>query len=141
MVVEPAVADSITGKNWNKYVLEQEEALRKMQLQEQLQLQKDVKIATFAPDNAFGREGIAAFKAGAKKLGANIVNEQYADTNSTDFTANIQNIISSKPDYLFIVWAGANSPWKQLKDMNVEAQGIKISTGAPDIPALKRWMR
>ncbi len=59
------------------------------------------------------------------------------DTNSTDFTANIQNIISSKPDYLFIVWAGANSPWKQLKDMNVEAQGIKISTGAPDIPALK----
>lgn len=140
MVVEPAVADSITGKNWNKYVLEQEEALRKMQLQEQLQLQKDVKIATFAPDNAFGREGIAAFKAGAKKLGANIVNEQYADTNSTDFTANIQNIISSKPDYLFIVWAGANSPWKQLKDMNVEAQGIKISTGAPDIPALKRWM-
>ena len=74
---------------------------------------------------------------GAKKLGANIVNEQYADTNATDFTANIQNIISSKPDYLFIVWAGANSPWKQLKDMNVEAQGIKISTGAPDIPALK----
>ena len=105
------------------------------------QLLKDVKIATLAQDNAYGREGIAAFKAGAKKLGANIVNEQYADTNSTDFTANIQNIISSKPDYLFIVWAGANSPWKQLKDMNVEAQGIKISTGAPDIPALKRWMR
>ena len=102
--------------------------------------EKDVKIATFAPDNAFGREGIAAFKVKVKKLGANIVNEQYADTNSTDFTANIQNIISSKPDYLFIVWAGANSPWKQLKDMNVEAQGIKISTGAPDIPALKQWM-
>ena len=65
------------------------------------------------------------------------MNEQYADTNSTDFTANIQNIISSKPDYLFIVWAGT---LKQLKDMNVEAQGIKISTGAPDIPALKQWM-
>ena len=69
-------------------------------------LKNDVKIATLAQDNAYGREGIAAFKAGAKKLGANIVNEQYADTNSTDFTANIQNIISSKPDYLFIVWAG-----------------------------------
>ena len=26
MVVEPAVADSITGKNWNKYILELEEA-------------------------------------------------------------------------------------------------------------------
>ena len=38
-----------------------------------------MKIATLAQDNAYGREGIAAFKAGAKKLGANIVNEQYAD--------------------------------------------------------------
>lgn len=141
MVVEPAVADSITGKNWNKYILEQVEIPLKMQSLVRRQSLKDVKIATLAQDNAYGREGIAAFKAGAKKLGANIVNEQYADTNSTDFTANIQNIISSKPDYLFIVWAGANSPWKQLKDMNVEAQGIKISTGAPDIPALKRWMR
>ena len=138
MVVEPAVADSITGKNWNKYIFRTGRNSSQDAIAGAASIaKKDVKIATFAPDNAFGREGIAAFKAGAKKLGANIVNEQYADTNSTDFTANIQNIISSKPDYLFIVWAGANSPWKQLKDMNVEAQGIKISTGAPDIPALK----
>src|SRR5690606_8736099 len=32
--------------------------------------------------------------------------------------------------------AGANSPWNQLADMQVQEQGIKISTGAPDIPAL-----
>ncbi|MDP7991451.1 substrate-binding domain-containing protein [Bacillus sp. MHSD_36] len=138
MVVEPAVADSITGKNWNKYIFRTGRNSSQDAVAGAAAIaKKDVKIATLAQDNAYGREGIAAFKAGAKKLGANIVNEQYADTNSTDFTANIQNIISSKPDYLFIVWAGANSPWKQLKDMNVEAQGIKISTGAPDIPALK----
>jgi branched-chain amino acid transport system substrate-binding protein len=38
---------------------------------------------------------------------------------------------------LFVVWAGANSPWKQLQDMKVQQGGIKISTGAPDIAALK----
>ncbi|MGG2066053.1 substrate-binding domain-containing protein [Bacillus sp. S14(2024)] len=138
MVVEPAVADSITGKNWNKYIFRTGRNSSQDAIAGAASIaKKDVKIATLAQDNAFGREGIAAFKDAAKKLGANIVNEQYADANSTDFTANIQNIISSKPDYLFIVWAGANSPWKQLKDMNVEQQGIKISTGAPDIPALK----
>ncbi|CAM4170283.1 ABC transporter permease [Bacillus manliponensis] len=138
MVVEPAVADSITGKNWNEYIFRTGRNSSQDAVAGAAAIaKKGVKIATLAPDSAFGREGIAAFKGGAKKLGAEIVNEQYADLNSTDFTANIQNIISSKPDYLFVVWAGANSPWKQLKDMNVEGQGIKISTGAPDIAALK----
>ncbi|WP_369900011.1 substrate-binding domain-containing protein [Bacillus manliponensis] len=138
MVVEPAVADSITGKNWNEYIFRTGRNSSQDAVAGAAAIaKKGVKIATLAPDSAFGREGIAAFKDGAKKLGAEIVNEQYADLNSTDFTANIQNIITSKPDYLFVVWAGANSPWKQLKDMDVEGQGIKISTGAPDIAALK----
>ncbi len=79
MVVEPAVADSITGKNWNKYVFRTGRSSSQDAIAGAAAIaKKDVKIATFAPDNAFGREGIAAFKAGAKKLGANIVNEQYA---------------------------------------------------------------
>ncbi|RSK53967.1 substrate-binding domain-containing protein [Bacillus canaveralius] len=138
MVVEPAVADSITGENWNRYIFRtgrnssQDAVAGAAAIAE-----KGVKIATLAQDNAYGREGVAAFKEGAEKLGAEIINEQYADAALTDFTANIQNIISSKPDYLFIVWAGSNAPWKQLKDMQVEDQGIKISTAAQDIASLK----
>lgn len=138
MVVEPAVADSITGAAWNKYVFRtarnssQDAAAGAAAIAKQ-----GVKIATFAPDSAFGRDGIKAFSQVAKKLGAEIVTEQYADATATDFTANIQKIISAKPDYLFIAWAGANSPWKQLQDMKVQEKGIKISTGAPDIAALK----
>jgi len=137
MVVEPAVADSITGENWNKYVFRtarnssQDAAAGAAAI-----AKKDTKIATFAPDSAFGRDGIKAFKEEALKLGATIVEEQYADAKATDFTANIQKIMNAKPDYLFIVWAGANTPWKQLQDMKVQSQGIKISTGAPDIAAL-----
>ncbi|MFC5734095.1 substrate-binding domain-containing protein [Cytobacillus gottheilii] len=138
MVVEPAVADSITGENWNKYIFRtgrnssQDAVAGAAAIAE-----KNVKIATFAQDNAYGREGIAAFKEGAENLGATIINEQYADPNSTDFTANIQSIINEKPDYLYIVWSGSNAPWKQLKDMQLEEQGIKISTAAQDIPSLK----
>lgn len=138
MIVEPAVADSITGEMWNKYVFRTARNSSQDAVAGAAAIAKQgVKIATFAPDGAFGRDGIKAFKEAAIKLGAEIVEEQYADATATDFTANIQKIVSAKPDYLFVVWAGANTPWKQLKDMKVTEQGIKLSTGAPDIAALK----
>ncbi|MEW9104342.1 substrate-binding domain-containing protein [Paenibacillus sp.] len=138
MIVEPAVADSITGEMWNKYIFRTARNSSQDAIAGAAAIAKQgVKIATFAPDGAFGRDGIKAFKEAAIKLGAEIVEEQYADATATDFTANIQKIVSAKPDYLFVVWAGANTPWKQIKDMKVTEQGIKLSTGAPDIAALK----
>ncbi|WP_373368646.1 substrate-binding domain-containing protein [Brevibacillus formosus] len=138
MVVEPAVADSITGKNWNKYIFRTGRNSSQDAVAGAAAIaSKGTKIATMAQDSAYGREGIEAFKTAAEKLGAVIIEEQYVDTNTTDFTANIQKIISARPDYVFITWAGSNSPWKQLQDMQVQQKGIKVSTGAPDIAALK----
>lgn len=138
MVVEPAVADSITGSEFNPYVFRTARNSSQDAVAGAAAIAEDgVKIATFAPDNSFGRDGIAAFKQAAEERGAEVIHEEYADPAGTDFTSNIQKIVEQKPDYLFVVWAGANSPWNQIADMKVEDQGIKISTGAPDIPALK----
>ncbi|MEH7108753.1 substrate-binding domain-containing protein [Bacillus sp. JJ1764] len=137
MVVEPAAADSITGSEFNKYMFHSARNSSQDAMAGAAAIaKKGVKIATLAPDYSFGRDGVAAFKEAAKKLGAQIVKEEYADPTATDFTSNIQKIIDAKPDYLFVVWAGANSPWKQIGDMKVQEKGIKISTGAPDIAAL-----
>ncbi|MFZ7945025.1 MULTISPECIES: substrate-binding domain-containing protein [Bacillaceae] len=137
MVVEPAAADSITGSEFNKYMFHSARNSSQDAVAGAAAIaKKGVKIATLAPDYSFGRDGVAAFKEAAKKLGAEIVKEEYADPAATDFTSNIQKIIDAKPDYLFVVWAGANSPWKQIADMKVQEKGIKISTGAPDIAAL-----
>jgi branched-chain amino acid transport system substrate-binding protein len=137
MVVEPAAADSITGPEFNKYIFRSARNSSQDAVAGAAAIAgKDVKIATLAPDYSFGRDGVAAFKEAAEKLGADIVLEEYADPAATDFTSNIQKIIDAKPDYLFVVWAGANSPWKQISDMKVQDKGIKISTGAPDIAAL-----
>lgn len=137
MVVEPAAADSITGSEFNKYMFHSARNSSQDAVAGAAAIaKKGVKIATLAPDYSFGRDGVAAFKEAAKKLGANIVQEEYADPAATDFTSNIQKIIEAKPDYLFVVWAGANSPWKQISDMKLQEKGIKISTGAPDIAAL-----
>lgn len=137
MVVEPAVADSITGSEFNKYLFRTARNSSQDAVAGAAAIAGEgVKIATLAPDYSFGRDGIAAFKEAAEQLGAEIVHEEYADPAATDFTSNIQKVIDSDPDYLFVVWAGANSPWNQIADMKVQEKGIKISTGAPDIAAL-----
>ncbi|WP_064092188.1 substrate-binding domain-containing protein [Rossellomorea aquimaris] len=137
MIVEPAVADSITGSEFNPYIFRTGRNSSQDAVAGAAAIAKDgVKIATLAPDYSFGRDGVAAFKEAAENLGAEIVHEEYADPAATDFTSNLQKIIESKPDYLFVIWAGANSPWNQIGDMKLQEKGIKISTGAPDIPAL-----
>ncbi len=137
MVVEPAVADSITGSEWHRYIFRTGRNSSQDAVAGAAAIAgPGVKIATLAPDYSFGHEGVAAFKPAAEKLGAEIVHEEYADPNATDFTANIQKIIDANPDYLFVIWSGANTPWQQIADMKVQERGIKISTGAPDIAAL-----
>ncbi|WP_433748770.1 substrate-binding domain-containing protein [Falsibacillus pallidus] len=137
MIVEPAVADSITGSEFNKYIFRTARNSSQDAVAGAAAIaKKGVKIATLAPDYSFGRDGVAAFKEAAEKLGADVVLEEYADPAATDFTSNLQKIIDEKPDYLFVIWAGANSPWNQIADMKIQEKGIKISTGAPDIAAL-----
>ena len=137
MVVEPAVADSITGSEFNPYIFRTARNSSQDAVAGAAAIADEgVKIVTLAPDNSFGRDGVAAFKESALKLGADIVHEEYADPAATDFTSNVQKVIDAKPDYLFVIWAGANTPWNQIADMKVQDKGIKISTGAPDIAAL-----
>lgn len=138
MVVEPAVADSITGSEFNPYIFRTARNSSQDAVAGAAAIAgPGVKIATFAPDYSFGWDGVKAFKQAAVDLGAEIILEEYADPEATDFSSHIQKIIDAKPDYLFVIWSGTNSPWNQIADMKVQERGIKISTGAPDIPALK----
>src|SRR5690606_17426693 len=131
------VADSITGENFNKYIFRTARNSSQDAVAGAAAIAGDgVKIATLAPDSAFGRDGVKAFVDAAEDLGAEIVAEEYPPADATDFTANIQKIIEADPDYLFVIWAGANTPWNQISDMDLQGKGIKISTGAPDIAAL-----
>jgi len=137
MIVEPAVADSITGSEFNPFIFRTARNSSQDAVAGAAAIAKPgVKIATFAPDYSFGWDGVAAFKKAAEDLGAEVIIEEFADPAATDFTSNLQKIVEAKPDYMFVVWAGANSPWNQISDLKMQEKGIKISTGAPDIAAL-----
>lgn len=138
MIVEPAVADSITGEAWNKYIFRTGRNSSQDAIAGAVAIAKPgTKIAVMAQDYAYGRDGTAAFKSAAENLGAEIILEEYVPLTVTDFTASVQKVINAKPDYLYVIWAGANSPWKTINDMKVKDKGIKLSTNAPDIAALR----
>src|SRR5262245_7167867 len=91
LVVEPAVADSITGEHWNRYIFRTARSSGQDAAANALAVAKPgVSIATIAQDYAFGRDGVAAYKAEVQKHGAVIVHEEYTPRDATDFTAPIQ---------------------------------------------------
>ena len=143
LIVEPAVADSITGKNWNRYIFRTGRNSSQDAISNAVAVAKPgVSIACIGQDYAFGRDGIAAYKKAAEKLGAKVVHEEYSDPKGTDFTAPIQRIIEAlkdqpAPKYVFVTWAGKGGPIPQLIDAGLDKYGIEIASGGNVLAVLK----
>jgi branched-chain amino acid transport system substrate-binding protein len=139
LLVEPAVADSITGDKWNKYIFRTGRNSSQDAISNAVALDKPgTVIATLAQDYAFGRDGVKAFKNAIKK--AKLVHEEYLPTSTTDFTAGAQHLIDKLKDQpgrkvIFIIWAGAGNPFK-IADMDLKRYGIEIATGGNILPAM-----
>jgi branched-chain amino acid transport system substrate-binding protein len=139
LLVEPAVADSITGDKWNKYIFRTGRNSSQDAIANAVALDKPgVTIATLAQDYAFGRDGIKAFKESLKH--AKLVHEEYLPANTTDFTAGAQRLIDALKDQpgrkvIWILWAGAGNPFK-IADLDLKRYGIEIATGGNILPAM-----
>jgi branched-chain amino acid transport system substrate-binding protein len=142
LLVEPAVADSITGDKWNKYIFRTGRNSSQDAIANAVAMDKTgVTIATLAQDYAFGRDGVKAFKDAIKK--AKVVHEEYLPTNTTDFTAGAQRLIDRLKDQpgrkvIFIIWAGAGNPFK-IADLDLKRYGIEIATGGNILPAMASY--
>ncbi|OGL16434.1 MAG: ABC transporter permease [Candidatus Rokubacteria bacterium RIFCSPLOWO2_12_FULL_69_21] len=143
LIVEPAVADSITGEHWNRYIFRTGRNSGQDAISNALAVAKPGSlIATIAQDYAFGRDGVAAYKAAVEKLGAKVVHEEYAPIQATDFTAPIQKIIGALKDkpgakYVFVIWAGKGGPFPQLVASRLDKYGITLTSGGNVLDSLK----
>ena len=62
LLVEPAVADAITGDKWNKYIFRTGRNSSQDAISNAAAMDKDgVSVVTLAQDYAFGRDGVKAF--------------------------------------------------------------------------------
>ena len=139
LLVEPAVADAITGDKWNKYIFRTGRNSSQDAISNAVAIDKaGVTIATLAQDYAFGRDGVKAFKGAIKN--AKLAHEEYLPANTTDFTAGAQRLIDKLKDQpgrkiIWILWAGAGNPFK-IADMDLKRYGIEIATGGNILPAM-----
>jgi len=142
LLVEPAVADSITGEKWNPYIFRTGRNSSQDAIANAVALDKPgTHIATLAQDYAFGRDGVKAFREALKS--ARLVHEEYLPTSTTDFTAGAQRLIDKLKGLpgrkiVFILWAGAGNPFK-IADLDLKRHGIEIATGGNILPAMTAY--
>ncbi|MCR5882926.1 substrate-binding domain-containing protein [Rhizobacter sp. J219] len=144
LIVEPAVADAITGEKWNRYVFRTGRNSSQDAISNAVALdQPGVHVATLAQDSAFGRDGIRAFKDALKR--GKVVHEEYMPQGSADFAAARQRLVDSlkgKPGrkVIWVLWAGAGSPFN-IADEELKATGIEMATGGNTLPAMVQFNR
>ncbi len=144
LIVEPAVADAITGEKWNRYIFR----TARNSMQDGLAAAAPIRsgsVAFLAQDYAFGKDAVKAGKEALVATGskAQVVHEEYAPQNATDFTASAQRIFDKlkdkpQPRVLSIAWAGPN-PMNKLADMKPERYGIVLAPGGNILPVMKTW--
>jgi len=145
LIVEPAVADSITGANYNRYIFRTGRNSSQDAVAYAIALAgEDVHIATLAQDYAFGRDGIVAFREALEGQGQGIAHEEYVPTDTTDFTAAAEHIFTAMKDLegdkkLFIIWAGGGNPMGKIQAMDPYRFGVEIATGGNILAAMKAY--
>ena len=141
LLVEPAVADAITGDKWNRFIFRtgrnsSQDAIANAAVGDV----DGVSVATLAQDYAFGRDGVKAYKEALKK--AKIVHEEYLPPTTSDFTAGIQRIVDALKDkpgrkVIAVIWAGATPPYGALAALDLKKRyGIEVGTGGNILPAM-----
>ncbi len=89
-------------------------------------------IVVFAQDNAFGQGNVAGVKAVLGAKGAK-VSSVLVPESATEFTPFAQQLVSAKPDLIFVAWAGATTGpmWQALEQQGV-FNAAPVVTGLAD---------
>jgi branched-chain amino acid transport system substrate-binding protein len=145
LIVEPAVADDITGSKWNRYIFRTSRNSSQDACSAAAVTMGPVNVAYLVQDNAFGHEGVKAAEEclKAQKSKATVVHVEYAPPATTDFTAATQRMIDALkdkqgPKFIAIGWAGAN-PIDKVNAIVQGRYGITLLPGGNILPVMKGW--
>ncbi len=145
LIVEPAMADAVTGDDGNRYIFRTGRNAMQDAVANAVAIGRPgVKIATLAQDYAYGRDGITAFRDALAGTGAEVVHEEYVPADTTDFTAAGQRIFDELQDaegdrVVFFYWAGGGNPMAELQAMNPERHDIRFAASGTNLSGLVRY--
>lgn len=145
LLVEPAVADTITGSRGNRYVFRTGRSASQEAVANAVALARPgLKIATLAPDNDFGHNSLAAFRQALVGTGAEVVHQEFLPAGSEDFSAASTRLFAALEDVegdrlIFVNWAGAGDPLAQLYGMDPEQHAIRLATNGGFLSTLANY--
>ena len=147
LIVEPAVADSITGDKWNRYIFRTGRSSYQDALAgaAAFPTSGEVSVGMLGLDTAFGRDGVAAFREALAAIRPNvkIVAEEYAAGNTADFAPFAERLFNSLKDkpgkrVIGFIWAGPH-PMAKFVDMKPDRFGIELAPGGNILPVMNSW--
>lgn len=146
LIIEPAVADSLTGKEASEYIFKTSRN-SSMDMQAQalaLKPGKDLFVATLAEDYNFGHDGVKAFKAALAGTGATVVQEEFVPTNTTDYTAAAERLFNALKDkqgrkVILVYIANPGGALGKISALKPDRFGIELSAGGHILPVLPTY--
>jgi len=141
-IIEPAAADAIISEGvWNEFVFRTgrtsgQDALAMMSVL-QRNAAPGATVGAVAPDTTFGHAMVDPFISAVDSAGFDFIHAELIPADATDFTPFLLRVREIAPDYLYLIWAGANNPWAQLMELDLISAGITLITGAPELAALQ----
>ncbi|MFY8107211.1 MAG: substrate-binding domain-containing protein [Elstera sp.] len=147
LIVEPAVADQITGEKWNRYIFRTGRSSYQDALASAAAIpdNEEVAIGMLGLDTAFGRDGVKAFAEALASMRpkAKIVAEEYAAGNTADFTPFAERLFAALKDkpgkrIINFIWAGPH-PMAKFVDMKPERFNIMLAPGGNILPVMNAW--
>lgn len=146
LIIEPAVADSLTGKDASKYIFKTSRN-SSMDMQAQalaLKPGEDLYVATLAEDYAFGHDGVKAFKKALEGTGATVVHTEFVPQKTTDYTAAAERIFNALKDkkgrkVILVYIANPAGALGKISALKPERFGISLSAGGHILPVLPTY--
>ena len=146
LMVDPAIADSLTGSAGNRYLFRASRNSFQDALASAAGLKEGDNLAFLAPDYVYGRDGVKAFKdaMAATQSKAKVLHEEFIPLATTDFTAPMQRIFDGMKNatgrkYLVVIW-GAPNPIRKISELNPGRYGIEfLSIGGANLENTKPW--
>jgi len=148
LIVEPAVASNITGKDYNRYIFKTSRNSYHDGISNAIaRVKKGTYAMSLAQNYAFGKSGADAFKVGVEQMGGTYLGEELLPIDTKDFSAPYQRIANIFKPYkgdkvVLVIWAGAGDPLGKIRRMEpMEREGIDFFTGGNILIALKAYQR
>ena len=146
LIVEPAVADQITGDKWNRYIF------RTGRNSSQDAISNAVAIGKPGVDDRDAGAGLRVRPRRRRRLQGGARQDRREARRArntrrpttTDFTAPAQRLFDALKDkpgrkIIWVIWAGAGDPLTKLQDLDPKRYGIELSTGGNILPALAAY--